>query len=98
MARLRERKKAGRSQGAAGLVTGNPDDRREPQQDVVTATVAADTALLEPFYLGMVRMALALGWLSALVVAAGTLLPHLHHGHMHHRPILALAITARSEE
>jgi two-component sensor histidine kinase len=94
MARLHERKKAGRSLGAAGLVTGNPDDRLESQQDVSEPTVAANAALLEPFYLGIVRMALALGWVSALVVAAGTVLPHLHHGHMFHGPILALAVAA----
>ena len=93
MARLHERKKAGRSLGAAGLVTGNPDDRLEPQDDS-DLTVAADAALLEPFYLGMVRVALALGWVSAIVVAAGTILPHLHHGHMFHGPILALAVAA----
>ncbi|HKY74558.1 MAG TPA: sensor histidine kinase [Acidimicrobiia bacterium] len=50
--------------------------------------------MLEPFYLGMVRMALLLGWVSALVVAAGTALPHLHHGHMFHGPILAIAVAA----
>jgi two-component sensor histidine kinase len=94
MARLRERKKAGHSLGAAGLVTGNPDGRLEPQQDVADPTVAPDSALLEPFYLGMVRMALVLGWVSALVVAAGTALPHLHHGHMFHGPILAIAVAA----
>lgn len=74
-------------------MTGNPDDRLEPQDDS-NLTVAADAALLEPFYLGMVRVALTLGWVSALVVAAGTLLPHLHHGHMFHGPILALAVAA----
>ena len=75
-------------------MTGNPDDRLESQQDVATPTVPVDLALLEPFYLGMVRMALVLGWVSALVVAAGTDLPHLHHGHMFHGPILALAVAA----
>jgi two-component sensor histidine kinase len=93
MAHLHERKKAGRSPGAAGLVTGNPDDHLEPQDDS-NLTVAADAALLEPFYLGMVRVALTLGWVSAVVVAAGTFLPHLHHGHMFHGPILALAVAA----
>ena len=94
MARLRERKKAGCSQGATGLVTVDPGGRREPQQEDSNSTVAADTALLEPFYLGMVRVALVLGWVSALVVAAGTVLPHLHHRHMFHGPILALAVAA----
>jgi two-component sensor histidine kinase len=94
MTHLHERKKAGRSLGAAGLVTGNPDDRLEPQQDLSVPNVAHGTALLEPFYLGMVRMALVLGWVSALVVAAGTALPHLHHGHMSHGPILAIAVAA----
>jgi two-component sensor histidine kinase len=94
MTRLRERKKAGRSPGAAGLVTGNPDGRLEPQQDVSISNLAQGAALLEPFYLGMVRMALVLGWVSALVVAAGTALPHLHHGHMFHGPILAIAVAA----
>lgn len=74
-------------------MTGNPDDRLEPQDDS-DFTVAADAALLEPFYLGMVRVALALGWVSALVVAAGILLPHLHHRRMFHGPILALALAA----
>src|SRR5438309_730743 len=94
MAHLRERRKAGCSQGAAGLVTVDPGGRREPQQEDSNSTVAADTALLEPFYLGMVRVALALGWVSAIVVAAGTVLPHLHHRHMFHGPILALAVAA----
>src|SRR5690348_1171891 len=93
MARLHERKNAGRSPGAAGVVTGNPDDHRESQDDS-DLTVANDAALLEPFYLGMVRVALTLGWVSAVVVAAGTLLPHLHHGHMLHGPILVLAVAA----
>jgi two-component sensor histidine kinase len=94
MARLRERKEAGCSQGATGLVTVDPGGRREPQQDDSNRSVATDTALLEPFYLGMVRVALALGWVSAVVVAAGTVLPHLHHGHMFHGPLLALAVAA----
>jgi len=75
-------------------VTVDPGGRREPQQEDSNSTVAADNALLEPFYLGMVRVALVLGWVSALVVAAGTVLPHLHHRHMFHGPILALAVAA----
>jgi two-component sensor histidine kinase len=94
MARLRERKEAGRSQGATGLVTVDPGDRREPQQDDSIPILAARPAALEPFHLGMVRVALALGWVSAVVVAAGTVLPHLHHRHMFHGPILALAVAA----
>ena len=94
MAHLRERKEAGCSLGAAGLLAVDPGGRHEPQQEDSEPTVAADTALLEPFYLGMVRVALVLGWVSAMVVAAGTVLPHLHHRHMFHGPILALAVAA----
>jgi two-component sensor histidine kinase len=94
MTRLRKRRKAGCSQGATGLVTVDPGGRREPQQEDSNCTLAADNALLEPFYLGIVRVALVLGWVSALVVAAGTVLPHLHHRHMFHGPILALAVAA----
>ncbi|MDQ1568966.1 MAG: hypothetical protein QOF96_3846, partial [Actinomycetota bacterium] len=75
-------------------MTVDPGGLREPQQEDSNSTVAADTALLEPFYLGMVRVALVLGWVSAIVVAAGTVLPHLHHRHMFHGPILALAVAA----
>jgi len=75
-------------------VTVDPGDRREPQQDDSTRILAAHSAALEPFHLGMVRVALALGWVSAVVVAAGTVLPHLHHRHMFHGPILALAVAA----
>ncbi|MDQ1493300.1 MAG: two-component system, sensor histidine kinase PdtaS [Actinomycetota bacterium] len=75
-------------------MTVDPGGLREPQQEDSNSTLAADTALLEPFYLGMVRVALVLGWVSAIVVAAGTVLPHLHHRHMFHGPILALAVAA----
>ncbi len=95
MAHLRKREQAGRSGGATGLVTVNPGGRREPQQDdYLGSTVAAGAGVLEPFHLGMVRMALALGFVSAAVVAAGTMLPHLHHGRMFHGPILFLALAA----
>lgn len=95
MAHLRKREEAGGSEGATGLVTVDPDGRREPQQDdYLESTLAGGARVLEPFHLGMVRVALALGWVSAAVVAAGTVLPHLHHGHMFHGPILFLAFAA----
>jgi two-component sensor histidine kinase len=94
MSHLREREEAGRSQGAAGLVTVNPDGRREPQQDDLRSTLSAGVHVLEPFHLEMVRVALALGWVSAAVVAAGAGLPHLDHGHMVHGPIFAMAVAA----
>ena len=91
---LRKREPAGRSDGATGLVTVNPGDRREPQQDDLGSTLPGAARVLEPFHLGMVRVALALGFVSAAVVAAGTVLPHLHHGRMFHGPILFLAFAA----
>ena len=75
-------------------MTVNPGDRREPQQDDLGSTLPGAARVLEPFHLGMVRVALALGFVSAAVVAAGTVLPHLHHGRMFHGPILFLAFAA----
>lgn len=93
MTHLHERKEAGRPGGAAGLVTVDPGDRREPQEDSLP-TIAAAAEFLEPFHLGMVRVALALGWVSAAVVLAGVVLPHFHHGHMLHGPVIAMAVAA----
>ena len=76
-------------------MTVDPGGRREPQQDdYLHSTLPGGARVLEPFHLGMVRVALALGFVSAAVVAAGTVLPHLHHGHMFHGPILLLALAA----
>lgn len=76
-------------------MTVDPGGRREPQQDdYLQSTLAGGARILEPFYLGMVRVALALGWVSAAVVATGIALPHLHHDRMFHGPILVLALAA----
>jgi two-component sensor histidine kinase len=88
-----ERKEAGRPERATGLVTVDPGGRREPQGDSVP-NIAAGNDFLEPFYLGMVRVALVLGWLSAVVVVAGIAFPHLHPGDMRHGPLVVIAVAA----